>query len=241
VLWEYLEKNGRMADVYTDRDSMFASPPRPHESQAECVQADRLTQMGRALRELGIGWIAAYSPQAKGRIERSFFTDQDRLIKLLRLAQVSTLEGANAFLETEYWPEWNARFARPVSEFANQHRPLSEHLDLSAILCHVEQRVIGNDYTFSFAGQRYQIAREEVQAGMRHQRLRVELRLNGDLQARYQGRYLSIAECAARTMAAKPAVRKPVRKDYNAGGRSSWMQGFFDRPSPPLWKLIQNE
>jgi len=241
VLWEYLEKNGRMVEVYTDRDSMFAVPPRPKESEPERIQADRLTQMGRALRELGIGWIAAYSPQAKGRIERSFFTDQDRLIKLLRLAQVSTLEGANAFLETEYWPEWNARFARPVSEFPNHHRPLHEHLDLSAILCHVEPRVIGNDYTFSFAGQRYQIARENVQAGMRHQRLRVELRLNGDLKARYQGRYLNIAECAARAVALHPAARKPVRKDHNAGGKSSWMQGFFDRPSPPLWRLIQNE
>src|SRR6202521_5640019 len=238
VLWEYLDKNGRMAEVYTDRDSMFAVPPRPKESEPERIQADRLTQMGRALRELGIGWIAAYSPQAKGRIERSFFTDQDRLIKLLRLAQVSTLEGANAFLETEYWPEWNARFARPVSEFPNQHRPLHEHLDLSAILCHVEQRVIGNDYTFSFAGQRYQIARKDAQAGMRHQRLRVELRLNGELKARYKGSYVNIAECGARIASPAPAVRKPVRKDHNAGGKSSWMRGFFDRPSPPLWKAI---
>jgi transposase len=241
VLWEYLEKNGRMVEVYTDRDAMFAVPPRPKESESERTQEDRLTQMGRALRELGIGWIAAYSPQAKGRIERSFFTDQDRLIKLLRLAQVSTLEGANAFLETEYWPEWNARFARPVSEFPNQHRPVGEQLELSAILCHVEPRVIGNDYTFSLAGQRYQIAREDVQAGMRHQRLRVELRLNGNLKARYQGRYLNIAECATRALAAKPPVLKPVRKDHNAGDKSSWMQGFFDRPSSPLWKLIQNE
>ena len=241
VLWEYLEKNGRMAEVYTDRDSMFAVSPRPKESEAERIQADRLTQIGRALRELGIGWIAAYSRQAKGRIERSFFTDQDRLIKLLRLAQVSTLEGANAFLEAEYWPEWNARLARPVSEFPNQHRPLHEHLDLSAILCHLEPRVIGNDYTFSFAGQRSQIAREDVPAGMRHQRLRVELRLKGDLQARHQDRYLAIAECAAPTVAFHSTTPKPVRKHHNAGGKSSWMQGFFDRPSPPLWRLIQNE
>ncbi len=240
VLWEYLEKNGRMVEVYTDRDSMFAVPPRPKESQAERIQADRLTQMGRALRELGIGWIPAYSPQAKGRIERSFFTDQDRLIKLLRLAKIASLESANAFLETEYWPEWNARFAQPVTGFSNQHRGLDQ-LELAAILCHVEQRVIGNDYTFSFAGQRYQIAREDVQAGMRHQPLRVELRLNGDLQARYQGRYLTVAPCAPRSAAHQPAFRKLVRKDHNAGGKSSWMQGFFDRPSPPLWRLIQNE
>jgi hypothetical protein len=81
--------------------------------------------MGRGLRELGIGWIAAYSPQAKGRIERSFLTAQDRLVKDLRLAKVSTLEAANAFLWQEYWPEWNARFARPVVDFPNQHRALT--------------------------------------------------------------------------------------------------------------------
>ena len=238
VLWEYLEKNGRMVDVYTDRDSMFSVTPRAGESEQERIAADRLTQIGRGLRELGIGWIAAYSPQAKGRIERSFLTAQDRLVKQLRLAKITTLEAANEFLENKYWPEWNARFARPVENFPNQHRALTPHLELAAILCHVEQRVIGNDYTFSFAGRRYQIARAEAQAGMRHQRLRVELRLNGELKARYQGRYLQIGECGLRAAAAAPAVGQPGRRDHNAGGKSSWMQGFFDRPSPPLWKAI---
>src|SRR5450755_4590694 len=238
VLWEYLEKRGRMVDVYTDRHAMFQVTPRPGESPAERVAADRLTQIGRGLRELGIGWIAAQSPNAKGRVERSFSTDQDRLVKQLRLAQVSTLEAANAFLETEYWPEWNQRFAKPVADFPNQHRPLTPYLDLAAILSHVEQRVIGNDYTFSFAGRRYQIARADAQAGMRHQRLRLELRLSGELRARYQDRYLNIGECGAPVIPAQPVQRKPGRKDHNAGGKSSWMQGFFDRPSPPLWKLI---
>jgi len=238
VLWEYLEKNGRMVDVYTDRDSMFTVAPRAGESDQERTAADRLTQIGRGLRELGIGWIAAYSPQAKGRIERSFLTAQDRLVKDLRLAKVSTMQAANTFLETEYWPEWNERFARPIADFPNQHRALTPALELAAILCHVEPRVIGNDYTFSFAGRRYQIARDHVQAGMRHQPLRVELRLNGELRARYQGRYLHVAECGAPAVAEKPAARKPARKDHNAGGKSSWMQGFFDRPSPPLWKAI---
>jgi transposase len=238
VLWEYIEKNGRMVDVYTDRHSMFAVQPRPGENREQQRAADRLTQLGRALRQLGIGSILALSPQAKGRIERSFRTAQDRLVKDLRLARVSTMQAANVFLETEYWPEWNARFARPVADFPNQHRALSEPLELAAILCHVEQRVIGNDYTFSFAGQRYQIERTDAQAGMRHQRLRIELRLDGELKARYQQRYLNIAECNARIIAADPAVRKPVRKDHNAGGKNGWMQGFFDRPSPPLWKLL---
>ena len=238
VLWEYLDKNGRMVDVYTDRDSMFAVPPRAGESADEQRQADRLTQLGRALRELGIGSILAYSPQAKGRIERSFLTAQDRLVKHLRLAKVSTMEGANAFLEKEYWPEWNTHFARPVADFPNQHRTLTPQLELAAILCHMEERVIGNDYTFSFAGRRYQIARADAQAGMRRQRLRVELRLDGELKARYLGRYLLIGECGAPMPPPLPATSRSVRKDHNAGGRSHWMQGFFDRPSPPLWKSI---
>jgi|HubBroStandDraft_3_1064219.scaffolds.fasta_scaffold48967_1 transposase len=241
VLWEYLEKNGRMVDVYTDRDSMFTLPRRKGESEQKRQAADRLTQLGRSLRELGIGSILANSPQAKGRVERSFQTAQDRLVKQLRLAKICTLEAANLFLETEYWPEWNAAFARPVKDFPNLHRPLTEALDLGAILCHVEDRVIGNDYTFSFSGQRYQIQREHVQAGMRHQRLRVELRLDGALKARCQGRYLDIQECGAGVSAPSPAaLRKPPRKDHNAGGKSSWMQGFFDRPAPALWKSIAN-
>jgi transposase len=238
VLWEYLEKNGRMVDVYTDRDSMFTVTPHTGDSDKQRVAADRLTQLGRSLRELGIGWIAAYSPQAKGRIERSFLTAQDRLVKQLRLAKITNLGAANVFLEKEYWPEWNERFARPVAAFPNQHRQLTPELDLAAILCHVEQRVIANDYTFSFNGQRYQIARSHAQAGMRHQPLRVELRLDGELHARYQGRYLDIAEWGARAPAPPPSAAQPVRKDHNAGGKSSWMQGFFDRPSPPLWKAL---
>jgi transposase len=238
VLWEYIERNGRMVDVYTDRDSMFTVPRRKGESERERQAADRLTQLGRGLRELGIGSILANSPQAKGRVERSFLTAQDRLVKQLRLAKVCTLEAANAFLEKEYWPEWNECFARPIQDFPDHHRPLNEALDLAAILCHAEERVIANDYTFSFAGQRYQIRHEQVLAGMRRQRLRVELRLDGELKARYQGHYLEIHACGLRLAAPPAAPCKPPRRDHNAGGKSSWMQGFFDRPTPPLWRLI---
>src|ERR1700693_371416 len=125
VLWEYLDKNGRMVDVYTDRDSMFTVPPQAGESKDQQREADRLTQLGRALRELGIGSILALSPQAKGRVERSFRTAQDRLVKQLRLAKIAKIGRANRFLEAEYWPEWNERFAHPIGDFPNQHRALT--------------------------------------------------------------------------------------------------------------------
>jgi hypothetical protein len=238
VLWEYLEQHGRMAEVYTDRDSMFTVPVRAGESRDAHRSADRLTQLGRALRELGIGSILAQTPQAKGRVERSFLTAQDRLVKQLRLAKVRTLEAANAFLEQEYWPESNQRFARPIQEFPNRHRALTPQLDLAATLCHVEERVIANDHTFSFASRHFQIAREDVLAGMRHQRVRIEVRLDGELYARYQGKYLNISRSSSRTRIEEPAPRKPPRHDTNAGGKSSWMQGFFDRPAPPLWRSL---
>src|SRR5713226_708676 len=235
VLWGYLERSGRMVDTYTDRDSMFMVPLRAGESESQRREADRLTQIGRGLRELGIGWIAAYSPQAKGRIERSFGTDQDRLVKQLRLAKVTTMQAANQFLEKEYWPEWNERFARPLEGVVDMHRALTPQTDLASALSHVEQRVVSNDYTFSFAGRRYQIARQEVKAGMRGKSMRIELHLSGALRARFEGQYVEVSECGAKApLAAKPAG-KSARKDHNRGGKSDWMDGFFERPGPELW------
>jgi hypothetical protein len=125
VLWKYVECNGRMVNLYTDRAGIFMVALRAGESAQQRQEADRLTQFGRGLREVGIGWIAAHSPQAKGRVERSFGTDQDRLVKHLRLANVKTLQDANKFLEEEYWPEWNERFARPLTGVVDMHRGLA--------------------------------------------------------------------------------------------------------------------
>ncbi len=225
VLWEYVERFGRVVDFYTDRDSMFAVAPRPGESKEQQRQADRLTQIGRALRELGIGWIAAYSPQAKGRVERSFLTDQDRLIKELRLAKVKTMQAANDFLEKEYWPEWNAKFTRPARGEQDLHRPLAEDFELGSALSHVEHRIITNNYTFPYYSKHYQIAREDVQAGMKRQSLRVELWLNGELKARYQGRYVEIHECGIKpSPAPKPSGRRRFERITMPGARAvGWM------------------
>src|SRR5260370_37913057 len=92
----------------------------------------------------------------------------------------------------KYWPEWNERFATPLSSVTDLHRSLTKEINLAASLSHVEHRVIGNDYTFSFAGRRYQIARATVQAGMKRRSGREELRLDATLQALYERRYHDI-------------------------------------------------
>ena len=172
-------------------------------------------------------------------MERSFCTDQDRLIKQLRLAKVKTMQAANEFLEKEYWPEWNERFARPLEGVVDMHRALTPQIDLASALSHVEQRVISNDYTFSFAGRRYQIARTDVKAGMRGRSLRIELHLNGALRARFEGVYAEVSECGAKAPVAPKPAGKPARKDHNRGGKSDWMDGFFERPGPALWQAVE--
>jgi hypothetical protein len=119
------------------------------------------------------------------------------------------------------------------------HRPLTPQIDLDSALSHVESRVIGNDYTISFAGRRFQIARQDAAAGMKRQSLRVELRLDGSLKARYEGRYVEIGECGAKVPAPVPTPRKTPCKDHDAGGKSHWMDGFFEQPGPPLWRAIR--
>jgi hypothetical protein len=221
LLWCYLERFGRPLAFYTDKASMFENNPRAGDRPPEP------TQITRALNELGIERISAHSPQAKGRIERFFETAQDRLIKELRLASINDRETANRYLHDVFLPDWNRRFAVPPANDTDAHRPLSQLHDLAASLSHVEMRTITNDYTFPFRGQRYQILRTHVRAAMKGEPLRVELRLDGTLAARFQGQYLELAVCGHRQQTPAPAQpAASVRKDHNQGGRSGRMRDY---------------
>src|SRR2546427_871966 len=161
VLWEYLKRWGRPVEFYTDKSSLFTVNAPAPEAADEAVE-EELTQIGRALQELGIGWIAAHSPQAKGRIERFFGTAQDPLVKGLRLAKASSLEEANTYLEREYLPLWNRSFTVVAANPTDAHRRLSGEHELAAILSQVEERVVTPDYTIRYQGKIYQIARGDM-------------------------------------------------------------------------------
>ena len=138
--------------------------------------------------ELDIGLIAAHSPQAKGRVERSHGTDQDRLVKELRLAGVSSIEAANRFVEEHYLPQVNERFTVEAAG-ADAHRS-AEGYDLEAIFSIQEQRVVANDYTVRVDGVAWQIERGEITGGLRRTRVIVEKRLDGSMRLRWGDRYL---------------------------------------------------
>jgi biotin operon repressor len=239
VLWGWLERYGRPVAFYTDKAAMFEAAAK-HSAAAEEYGADQ-TQITRALAELGIERISAHSPQAKGRIERFFHTAQDRLVKELRLAGVSTLESANAWLDSEFLPNWEKRFTVAPANHTDAHRSLTELHNLAASLSHVEERRIANDYTIQFHNQRYQIARGSTTVAMKGQKLRVEARLDGTLAVRFQGSYLDIFPCPAQTAApTTPLPNYPTRKDHNRGGRSRWMQDYPAITPAPLWRAIRD-
>jgi biotin operon repressor len=146
LLWSYLESHGRPVSFYTDKASLFANLPKTKREQS-VVGRDRFdqppTQIGRALQELGITWIPAHSPQAKGRIERTFGTAQDRLVKGLRVAGASTLEQANAYLKAEFLPWWERTLTVVAANTSNAHRPLGPEHSLAASLSRVEDQTGG--------------------------------------------------------------------------------------------------
>jgi hypothetical protein len=111
-LVEVIERHGLFMELYTDRGSHYFHTP----EAGGKISKTQLTQVGRALKQLGIGHIPAYSPEARGRCERAFRTLQDRLPKELALAGITTVEAANRFLREVYLPEHNARFAVPAEE-----------------------------------------------------------------------------------------------------------------------------
>jgi hypothetical protein len=241
LLERYVRKHGRPLAYYTDKASLFQTAVKTKRDGSRAGK-DREelppTQIGRALQELGITWIAAHSPQAKGRVERGFLTAQDRLVKGMRVAGVTTLEQANHYLETEFLPWVNATLAVTPAHADDAHRPLEKQHDLAASLSHVEKRRVNNDYTFPLDTTIYQIARKDVCTGLRGAFVRVEQRRDGSVAARFRDRYLSIAECPQRpkVKSAQPARTKPQSKPAQ---RSEWNKDFDLKKGPKLWQAVQ--
>ena len=153
-LREVIETQGLFCALYSDRGSHFFVTPKAGEK----VDKYRLTQVGRALKELGVQMIPAYSPQARGRSERSFGTWQGRLPQELRLAGIATLEGANAFLRQSYIAEFNQKFTVAAAEKGTAFRRTSRS-DLNWIFTVQTERVVAKDNTVAIGERRWQLGK----------------------------------------------------------------------------------
>jgi DNA-binding Lrp family transcriptional regulator len=245
LLWAYAERFGRPLAFYTDKAGMFqVAVKSKRQEQREGLDRQEMppTQIARALRELGIVWIPAHSPQAKGRVERQFQTAQDRLVKGMRVAGVCTIEAANAYLEDEFLPWWNRTLRVQPATAEDAHRPLGKEHDLAATLSHVEQRQVTNDYTIRWEGKFYQIDRRDIRVGMRKAMVRVEQRLDGTIAVRFQDQYVRVRRCAQPVRELQPpetATAKPPKQAGKPKRKPDWMNNFSLRSGPSLRQAVR--
>ena len=222
TLRRWLERYGRPLALYTDKNGLFVTS-RPVQWQEQLRGEPARTQFGRALAELDIEWIAAHSPQAKGRIERLFGTLQDRLVKEMRWREIHTLEAANRFLEITFWPWWEERFAVQPVQPSDAHRRLERTHCLEQILSVRVARTVACDHTVTWNGQRWAVRREDVCAGLRGAQAAIERRLDGSHWLRFRGRYLPLRACPAARRSASPSGLRPP--------------GLADRKPKPLTQI----
>lgn len=189
-LRRYFRLYGRPESLYFDRHSTYKTTRQPNTEELLRGKSAK-TQFERALDELGIRSIHAHSPQAKGRIERSFRTLQDRLVKAMRLENISTLDEANRFLES-YWPKYNAKFAKEPRAKQDFHRPLPKKMNLDRIFCLKESRSINPGYVIKWDNRVFVVV--SPSRTMLKQKATVLESFDGRIEVLWRGRPLAIRE-----------------------------------------------
>jgi transposase len=217
----YARKYGFPISIYLDRHTTYKSTKKLSEWE-EFEGIEPLSQFERAAKELGVEVIHAYSPQAKGRVERLFGVLQDRLIKEMRLRGIKTKQSANEFLK-EYLPKFNRRFRVCPANDTDVHVRVPKYFNLDKYLCIKTERTVRNDNTIAHNGKLYQI--EEV---VKTKKVIVEERLNGSLHIMGKGTSLQYREIAEKPVKIeqpidlrrfhrppKPAENHPWRRSLN--------------------------
>ena len=179
-LREVIQAKGLFCALYSDRGSHFFVTVKAGEK----VDKHRLTQVGRAMKELGVQMIPAYSPQARGRSERSFGTWQGRLPQELRLAAITKVEAANAFLRERYIAEFNGKFTAPAREKGTAFRKTAR-TDLNWIFTVQTERVVAKDNTVAIADQHWQLEKSRFRSSLAGCTVTIHQHLDGTVSIRY--------------------------------------------------------
>jgi transposase len=221
-LREVVGEHGLFCALYTDRASHYFETAQA----GGRVSKTQLTQVGRALKQLGIEHIAAYSPQARGRSERLFRTLQERLPKELRLAGITSMEAANAWLEAHYLAEHNRLFATAPAQEGTAFVPDREGA-WRDILCVIEERIVGNDNTIAWHGRRLQLPPSRLRPHFVRAKVVVRCYPDGEVAvdlgphrlARYRAdgtevaAACSVASCSRRSRDGLEAVEQEARPE----------------------------
>ena len=191
---EYFDKNGLPVSIYLDKFSTYKI-----NHPAAVDNKELMTQFQRAMNQIGINPINAHSPEAKGRVERVFQTLQDRLVKEMRLAGISTVEKANEFLK-EYIPKFNEQFSVAPRSGNALHKKLSQELKEKSpqIFSVQSERKVGNDYTIMFKTGFFQLAEIQPRAIYKKDTVMVEEHLSGEIKIFFKEHYLNFQELPER-------------------------------------------
>ena len=173
---ETIKKKGLFCSLYTDRGTHYWTTP----EAGGRVDKQNLTQFGRAMHQLGIEMIPAYSPEARGRSERAFRTHQERLTKELAALGISTMQAANEYLREVYMPAFNAEFTVPAAAEESAFVPWKQG-DIDDILCEQYERVVGKDNCVSFEGLPLQIPKDHYRCHYIKVKVRVHRYVGGPL------------------------------------------------------------
>lgn len=233
---EYIAAHGKPYSIYVDKFSTYKMNRR-----TAVENHDTKTQFERAMSELNIEPITAHSSQAKGRVERLFHTLQDRLIKEMRLANISTKEEANKFLAKEFLPKFNARFSVEPRSQPNLHKKVNrtEIKKLESILCRQYKRTVRNDWTVSYHKQWYQLSKEQVVRVCKKDQIIVEERLDGTIHFRLRGKYLDCELLPERPQNAhkkrdwviaagqKPVPKSKRKSNWKPAANHPWKRQFI--------------
>lgn len=224
---KYFDKNGLPISIYLDKFSTYKIN---HKNAVD--NKDMITQFQRATNQSGVRLITAHSPQAKGRVERMNKTLQDRLVKEFRLANITTIEKANEFLE-DYIPKFNAKFAVIPNRRTDLHKKIRKNIEkkLPQIFSIQNERVIMNDYTIRFENKFYQLDETQSTTVYKKNAVIIEKHLNEDIKINFKGHYLNYTELPERPKKEidvnlpaitikkqsewKPPVNHPWRKQFS--------------------------
>ena len=193
VLSCWIRRYGIPESLYCDKKNAFVLTREPSDEELRAGILKPKSHFGRACERLGLEVIAANSPQAKGRVERNHGVDQDRLVKELRLAGISTITEANRFLEEIYLPAMNQKFSRPPAKPDDRHVPLGK-VNLEEIMCFEYERSVSNDYVVRFNNHLIQILKSNKTLPRPQDRVTVRVHLDGQIQIRFKATKLRVKE-----------------------------------------------
>ena len=209
VFGRWCRQHGVPRSVYVDKHSIY----RDEKDHA------RLTQFGRAMKELNVKLICAHSPQAKGRVERANRLFQDRFVKELRLRGIKTMRGGNDLLEMIFLPEINKRFAVNPKRKTDLHGQVPTGRKLEEILCVAEKRAVGQDWCVRWRNRWLQIDATEAALGLAGKKVEVREQADGPLILLYQDRQLNWRQVSERPRAKQPVINN---KRWHPGPEHPW-------------------